>query len=600
MLLPNLTDLRSNKEKKDKADSVVQFAGLNQTNECTSNEMRSMHNMSLKDFPHLSTRQKRQIASLELTDVRGILGGENLYIATKTGVTIIKKNGQTATISGTLNNKNKTLVKMGDYICIFPDKVFFMASGDTALWEMESKYTSTSVTFSLADNKGQAITYHNAAYYEEHDPQNGDYLMTEVDGKTQLQQYSSTSGTWTVITTAYIVITATNIGLSIGKDDGVKISLDLGANSWAEVDKILPNEENGVHYATYPIKSTTTNSITIGGLLSVTKALTDVVFKAERLIPDMAYVTEAMNRLWGCNASGTEIYASKLGDPTNWNCFEGISTDSWAVTIGSEGKFTGAVTYLGYPTFFKEHSLIKIAIASNGAHQTKETMCRGVQDGCGRSMCIVNEILFYKSQTDIVAYDGSLPQTISKKLGDLSNFESCIGGRNKDSYYILGKVYVNGAYEYHMYVYNVIKGVWVEDDSTQYDYMTTWNNICVGVTSDTVHLFDTGNAITTTAEGNFDWSFESDKMDYFTPNAKYIHKIIIKANMHAKAKARVWVSYDDNPYKMLFEMRSAGTKVYPFTIIPRRCDHFSLKIDGEGDVSIYQITKVFETGSDTY
>lgn len=600
MLLPKLADLRSKKEKSEKTDSVIQFAGLNRTNECTNAEMREMHNMSLKDFPHLSTRQRRQISSLSLTDVRGVLGGEDLYIATKTGVTIIRKNGQTSTISGTLNNKNKTLVKMGDYICIFPDKVFFTASGDTALWEMESKYTSNAVTFSLADNKGQAITYHNAAYYEDHDPQNGDYLLTEVDGKSELQQYSSTSGTWTIITTAYIMITATNIGNYIGKNDGVKISLDLGSNTWSEVDNVLPNEENGVHYATYPVKDATTNAITIGGLLSATKALTSVTFKVERLVPDMAFVTEAMNRLWGCNADGTEIYASKLGDPTNWNCFEGISTDSWAVTIGSEGKFTGAITYLGYPTFFKEHSLIKIAISSSGAHQTKETMCRGVQDGCGKSLCIVNEILFYKSQTEIVAYDGSLPQTISKKLGDLSTFEKCIGGRNKDSYYIVGAYYVNGAYEYHMYVYNAIKSVWVEDDSTQYNYMATWNNVCVGIANDVVHLFDKGNAITTTEEGNFYWSFESDKMDYFTANAKYIHKIVIKANMHAKSKARAWISYDDNPHKMLFEMRTEGTKVYPLTIIPRRCDHFSLKIDGYGDVVIYQINKVFETGSDVY
>ncbi len=595
MLLPNLTDLNTQKQ-----ESIVQFTGVNKTNECTSSEMRSMLNMSLKDFPHLSTRQKRKLASLNLTDIRGIAGGEKLYIATKTGVTIIAKNGTTTTITGVLNNKNKSIVKMGDYVCIFPDKVFFMDSGDNALWEMESNYETTSVTFSLADNKGQAITYHNAAYYDNHDPQNGDYLLTEVDGKAELQQYSSTSGTWTIITTSYIMITASNIGLSVNKNDGVKISLDLGNNTWEEVEKVLPNVENGVHYATYPVKDVTNNSITIGGLLSATKALTGVTFKVQRQVPDMAYITEAKNRLWGCNAEGTEIYASKLGDPTNWNCFEGISTDSWAVTIGSEGKFTGAITYLGYPTFFKQNSLVKIAISGSGAHQTKETMCRGVQDGCARSLSIVNEILFYKSQTEIVAYDGSLPQTISKKLGDMSGFTECVAARNKDCYCITGKTYRNGAYENQMYVYNAIKGLWVEDDTTPYTYMSTWNNICVGVVNDNVHLFEDGNAISTTDEGDFKWYFESAKMDYFTPDAKYIHKIVVKAHMGAKAKARVWIAYDDNPPTRLFEMRAAGTKVYPLTIIPRRCDHFSLKIEGEGDVTIYQIVRVFETGSDTY
>ena len=597
MLLPNLSDLRN---KNEKTDSVIQFTGLNKTNECMNTEMKSMHNMSLREYPHLSSRQRRQITSLNLTDIRGMLGGEKLYIVTKTGVTIINKNGQTTTITGTLNNKNKTIVKMGDYVCIFPDNVFFLDSERDGLWNMESEYSTTSVTFSLADNKGQAITYHNAAYYDDHDPQNGDYLLTEVDGRSELQQYSSTSGTWTVITTAYIMITATNIGSYINKGDGVKISLDLGANTWSEVDNVLPNVDNGVHYATYTVKDVSANAITIGGLLSATKALTSVTFKVERKIPEMAYVTEAMNRLWGCNAEGTEIYASKLGDPTNWNCFEGISTDSWAVTIGSEGKFTGAITYLGYPTFFKERSLIKIAIASNGAHQTKETMCRGVQDGCARSMCVVNEILFYKAQTDIVAYDGSLPQTISKKLGDLSNFDSCIGGRNKDNYYIEGIAFENGSYGHHMYVYDARKGFWVEDDDKAYDYLTTWNNICVGAISDKVQLFDQGGSLTTTEEDDLKWSFETDRMDYFTEKAKYIRKIVIKSTLQSKARARVYISYDDKPYRLLFEMRSVGTKVYPLTIIPRRCDRFSIKVEGIGDAVINQLTKVFETGSDIY
>lgn len=597
MRLPSLSDL---KNQNGNIDNVIQFTGLNKTNECMNTEMKSMHNMSLKEYPHLSSRQRRQIASLNLTDIRGMLGGEKLYIATKTGVTIINKNGQVSTKSGTLSNKNKSIVKMGDYVCIFPDNVYFLDSKQDGLLNMGSEYSATSVTFSLADNKGQAITYHDAAYYENHDPHNGDYLLTEVDGKAELQQYSSTSGTWTVITTAYIMITATGIGSYINKEDGVKISLDLGANTWAEVDKVLPNEKNGVHYATYTVKDVTTNAITISGLLSATKSLSSVTFKVERQIPEMAYITEAMNRLWGCNAEGTEIYASKLGDPTNWNCFEGISTDSWAVTIGSEGKFTGAITYLGYPTFFKERSLIKIAIASNGAHQTKETMCRGVQDGCGRSMSIVNEILFYKAQTEIVAYDGSLPQTVSSKLGDLSGFDSCIGGRNKDTYYITGRTYEDGEYKHHMYVYDARKGFWVEDDDQAYDYLATWNNICVGAINDEVHLFDVGGAISTDTETDLKWSFETDKMDYYTEKSKYIKKIVIKATMGNKARARVCISYDDKPHILLFEMRSVGTKVYPLTIIPRRCDRFSIKVEGMGDVVIHQLTKVFETGSDIY
>ena len=588
MYLPSL------KETKQTRDGITTFAGLCKTNECSENEFRAMHNMSLKDFPHISTRQRRALSSLYFTNIKGILGGETLYIASTNKITIINAGGVVSTVSTTLTNTDKTLVKMGNYLCIFPDKKVLKEGTISA---MENTFSGTSVTFSLTNAKGEVITYHNAAYYEEHDPQDGDYLLTEVDGVNELQQYSSTSDTWTVITTAYVMAAATGIGTGFNKDDGVKISLNLGQNTWDEVGKVLPNEENGVHYATYPLKDVSANAITFSGLITATKALSDVTFKVERKTPDIAYVTEANNRLWACKADGTEIYATALGDPFNWNKFEGISTDSWAVTVGSDGVFTGAITYLGYPTFFKENSLIKIAIASNGAHQTKETVCRGVQKGCSASLCVVNEILYYKAQTAIVAYDGSLPQSISKKLGDMTAFKNCVGGRNKELYYIVGTTGTTQT----IYVFDTLKGVWVEDDSTDYKLFTTWNNVLVGVVGSSLHLFD-NTALSTTPEAYEDvaWAFETNSIDYNTPDAKYIHKITIKAYMEAKALARVWVKYDDGEYIHLFDMKSVGTRVYPMYIIPRRCDRFTIKVEGRGNVTIEQIVKSLEQGSDLY
>lgn len=587
--------MRSNKAKSQKVDNLIQFNGLNETTECSETEMKSMHNMSLKDYPHLSVRQKRQIADLSLTDIKGILGGENLYIVSTDKITTLKPDGTAAAVAVALQNSKKTLVKMGKYLCIFPDNKVF---DGTTLKSMATSFTSTSVTFSLTDNKGTAITYHNAAYYEEHDPQNGDYLLTEVNGQNVLQQWSSTSESWVTITTAYVMATATGVGADLNENDGVEISLNLGSNTWAEVDKILPNEEDGVHYATYPIKSVSANAITFSGLLTATKALTSVTFKVQRKVPSLAFVTEAMNRLWGCNADGTEIYATKLGDPLNWNCFEGISTDSWAVTIGSEGAFTGAVTYLGYPTFFKENSLIKIAVSANGAHQTKETVCRGVQKGCERSLAVANEILFYKSKESVCAYDGSLPQTVSKRLGDLSEYGSCLAGANKDKYYIQ----MTKGTSHRILVYDISKGMWCEDDSTEYYLFSTWGNILVAVLGKLLHFFDTQDVLTVTDEdySTIKWSFETDKIDYYTLDAKYIQRVVVKAYMDLKARARVYIAYDDDPYKELFEMRSGGTKIYPLSIIPRRCDRFRLKIEGTGNVTIHQITKTYETGSDAY
>ena len=84
------------------------------------------------------------------------------------------------------------------------------------------------------------------------------------------------------------------------------------------------------------------------------------VVELERRVPDMDYLTECDNRVWGCSNKENVIYACKLGDPTNWFSYRGIATDSYAVTVGSDGAFTGAATCMGYALFFKENTLHKL------------------------------------------------------------------------------------------------------------------------------------------------------------------------------------------------------------------------------------------------
>ena len=74
---------------------------------------------------------------------------------------------------------------------------------------------------------------------------------------------------------------------------------------------------------------------------------TDIDVRLSRKVPDMDFVCEWNNRLWGCSSEKHELYASALGDPYNWNVFEGTSQDSYILTIGSTGEFTGICAYGG-------------------------------------------------------------------------------------------------------------------------------------------------------------------------------------------------------------------------------------------------------------
>lgn len=67
----------------------------------------------------------------------------------------------------------------------------------------------------------------------------------------------------------------------------------------------------------------------------------------------------------------------------------GLNTDSYAVTVGAPGRFTGAVTFLGYVLFFKEDCLLKLFGTKPSNYQISQTNCRGVQQGSEKSLVIV-------------------------------------------------------------------------------------------------------------------------------------------------------------------------------------------------------------------
>ena len=379
------------------------FGGYNHQLSCQEGQFFDMKNMTSQYYPILSPRKGRGTVR-NMVNPQGILEKEDMMWVDDG---VLYSNGKAVALNGVTLDKTteKALSKMGAYVVIMPDKVWYNAEkGDCGY--MESSFVladGADLSISLCDGKGAAITWHDSAYYDENEPKNGDYMMSTSNGKALLKIFSETSSVWATVATTYVQISAKGIGKGFDKEDGVKITMKALGDVWPSQKNIFVNEEEDGKLSTNThIVDKTDDAITIIGITAENVATSKIgadILRVERKVPDMAYLTECNNRLWGCSTDGHELYCCKLGDVKNWNCFQGISTDSWAATIGSDGKFTGAVTYLGYPMFFKEDGFVKIAVSGTGGHQTKETNCRGVQKGSNKSLAIVNETLIYKSST---------------------------------------------------------------------------------------------------------------------------------------------------------------------------------------------------------
>jgi hypothetical protein len=394
---------------------------------------------------------------------------------------------------------------------------------------------------------------------------------------------------WIDIATTYIKIQCTGIGKGFAVHDGITISglkeqesqiaaLEGAAIVWDKAD----------------------DYIVVVGILDKTVSISaQVTFK--RTMPIMDFIIEANNRLWGCHYGIDEngemvnrLYASKLGDFKNWNCFMGVSTDSYFANVGTDGYFTGAVTHLGAALFFKEHCLHKVYGSFPAEFTVQDTACRGVQSGCEGSLAIVNEILFYKARNAVCAYDGSLPTEVSYSLGN-ERYYDAVGGAHGNKYYI-SMCDTMGVW--HLFVYDTAKGLWHREDNLHASHFASYKGemYCVDAEDrNIITLLGSGEE----DEKDVEWMVETGEMGVTSPDMKYISRITLRMMLDVGAEMNIYAQYDlSDEWVHVGNFRGTNLRSFSVPIRPRRCDFMRLKIEARGMGKIYSMTKTIEQGSD--
>lgn len=337
--------------------------------------------------------------------------------------------------------------------------------------------------------------------------------------------------------------------------------------------------------------------IIVAGILH--NALTlDAGLVAELKIPDLDYVCEANNRLWGCAYATVdgkltnEIRACSLGDFRNWYRFMGISTDSYVMSVGSDGRFTGAFSLQGVPLIFKEDYLHKISGTMPSNFTLNTIRCRGVQDGSWRSLAVVNEVLMYKGRADVMAYDGAMPYPVSEKLGSTRYFEA-VGGTHRDKYYINMR---DEDVQWHMYVFDTAKGLWYKEDETSVNCMANVDGDLVMAENT-----ETGSALMVSGQNEepLPWRVTFGIFGFQYEQKKYLSRFNIRAQMSAGSTMKMEIQYDsDGVWVEAGTARCPSLKTVLLPIIPRRCDHCQVRLSGTGTIRIYSIARVLRQGSD--
>lgn len=582
MYKPHLFDLQGSVEL------ISRFKGYEKSFVIDENAFSFTENMSGDLYPVLSPRKKRAFFNVEGDKLQCLCSKEKIiYINNQT---LYYGGKPVQGISFPDLEVERNFVSMGAKLLIFPDKVYVNTEDFSDYGSLVASFRSeTGATCVMCKADGDLYEGYIVSPTMPKAPENGALWLDTSREQHILKQYSETVDMWIELTETYIRINCIGIGKSFNQYDGVQLT---GFRDAGLYDKHIIRDK-GEDY------------ITVTGVLDKAVEISTPV-SVNRNIPDMDFICENGNRLWGCSSKRNEIYASKLGDPTNFNVFMGISTDSYAASVGTDGNFTGAVSFRGYVLFFKENCVHKV-YGQNPPYTITTSYIRGVQKGSHRSLVCLNEALYYKSRSGICSYEGGVPMCVSTHLGD-EYYTDAVGGSCGNKYYVcmsdkLGKR--------QLFVFDEEKSLWHREDNVDikefsynngnlYFIMKSGDTNKLGIIDgENCYGSFTGELRGPSLEADFEWCAQSGIWGLSLPENKYYSNITIRAVGNKGAKLRIYFELDSsNIWLKQAEKTIDKTGSFTLPFITPRCDHMRIRITGKGDVKIYSISRKVELGSE--
>lgn len=611
------------------------FGGLNESYACAEAEFTRMKNFSSRGDPALQTRTpRRKMGTIThcngMYHLNGVLRCEGTTLRyTPDRDEAEAQTAEETVLENAVTDGEKNMVGMGTKIILFPDKVAFDTKDGSltplaAVWESSGK-----VVLTPCDAAGRTYVAASRGNKEPDSPKDGQVFLKVVQyeipysSNSVLEVYNEALGSWSPVELGYCKIEAAGIGKDFAVWDTVTLSgIEDGDDlHWKELkgdrviyakgnDFLQVKAEPGGHFF-YGVMTKENGTIKWQGIDGKGSSLENGAepFRVERRVPDLEFLTECDNRVWGCSSKENVIYGCKLGDPTNWYSYRGTAADSYAVTVGSDGGFTGATTCMGYALFFKENALHKLYGSRPADFRVVSVQCRGVAKGAAKSLCVIAEVLYYLSRDGVMAWDGSLPVKISGGLANdwLMNVRGAVGGVLDTRYYLHLKVPTQK--EARLLVYDTERSLWHEEDTAGEEGAGEWAMCSTGrqlYQWDGKTLWATepdrepdreSDEASKTLEQTVAFDAVTGDIGLKTPADKYVNLVTLRVDALAYSVVKLQASYDGGAWKTLGEaaVLQKWTRVkLPF--VPARHDTMRLRLTGTGQIAVRSIALAMAEG----
>lgn len=607
MNLPYMTAATSKNRKQ-----IITFGGLNYGEGAVDGELAESQGLSSARYPCLSQRDGRKSAGT-YTSPTGLYARGKLCVVDGTDFLYGGK------VVGQVAAGEKQFATINTKIVIFPDKVYYdtetetfgplaaeypgfsgdVTFGSNTLTVPEQSYidqaaketetkggvaASTSITAytGASVNKSTgALTLSGGTAKTPGDLRAGDIIQYACDtAKEYMTVQTSAKQSDDTYQITYLLHTAT-----LHKYPGFEEVFKAG-----DAIEISGCSTCGDNNGSHIIRSISGRTLTFTkDIFSKTGTEAGTVL-LERKVPDLTCICECDNRIWG--AEGTTIYASALGDPTNFFVYDGLATDSYAVAVGTEGEFTGCIAYSSTVLFWKENCLHKVLGSYPAQYEIYTYTVPGIQKGSEKSLAVINETLFFKGRGGVYAYSGGVPELLTENFGT-RRFYDAVGGTDGERYYISMRNEKDG---WELYVFDTKRGIWLREDETHALDWAYLDGTLYYLDAATGKLMTTGQD--TEEEGPIAWSATLCQMDETSHGRKCYSKLFLRADMEAGAWLKVEISTDGRPFRQVFSTHNERAKTLQVPILPVRCDNFRIRLSGKGGCLIKSIVREFALGSE--
>ncbi len=579
------------------------FLGLNQSEDLTVGEITGCINTTSEYFPSLGTRKTR----IKLSETVGIINGLasfDGYIYTSyipdSNKIFLNFNGtdyEFTDYTTSPTDQIRRFASLSDSILIIPDNIIFYTNSRTFSKICISNQSSASTARAKFANETDNSDLLDGAQIR--------YIASYVHNSISCRRTVYTLG-------GSKDFYYSNFDSNLKAGDIINLKMTVFSDNAPDddaYDEYIEKMKLGITVKIKEVK-TITHSTVIGDITETVELIFDdntidtggyknlraSKISVERGMPVLNNICSHNNRIWA--TAGNEIYASKLGDASEWNDF---SMDSYgtlpyacfSTKAETDGAFTGIIPYDNFIFAFKENAIHKIHGNSPDEYTLYTKRCSGLNKNSDLCICIGANSIIYPSIDGIYTYSDDYPVCISSKLDyDFTPLSAC--STNK-YYYVLAQI----KSDKKIYVYDIKRKLWhIHDAPSDSLFMTSHGKNVYLATNSYIMQIDSDFGDETLKDDAL-WNFKMEFDDRLFAKRGY-GTISLRYTLNKNASFTVRALYDDNTRGAICgavydESQSGG---YTITIPIKRCRKFILEFSGRGRFLLKGLKLKFYQGSE--